>query len=241
MGCFTYQEKISDYIDNLLPALERQQMQAHLSSCSLCSTIYDDLVMIYAASRHLPEHEPSEAVWQRIITEISPRRAGVLAPAGSGLMARWFPFKSLRPSAMSWHPALAAVLLFIGVAAAMYYRSYPPSSPPPKPPAGTPNWASGPSIIEVQPTNKLIVHKPMIEVEIVQRRIDELQRHIQTVQSRWSPEVQALYQHQLQMVDHCINNCQDKLAIQSGDPAVRAVYQAALRAKLEMLKQFSDM
>jgi len=142
-----------------------------------------------------------------------------------------------------WQPALAAVLVFVSVAAVMYYRS---SLQPAEPIGGmdnssTPLRASGPSPITVQPVNRLIINKPLIEVELVQQRIDELQKRIETVQSRWSPEVQALYWQQLQIVDHCIRHCQDRFAVHNDNPAVRAVYQAALRAKLEMLKQFSEM
>ncbi|MBI3950940.1 MAG: zf-HC2 domain-containing protein [Acidobacteria bacterium] len=237
MECYSYQEKVSNYIDNLLLAPERQQVENHLSNCPLCDSFYQDLLMICEASRNLPEYEPSETLWPSIRAQISTGQARMLAPTGPQWVARWFPFKGLKPGVWLWQPALAATLLLVGIAAIMYYR---PSTQPPEPVAGG-RWPSGAGQIEVQPTNRLIVHKPLIEVDLVQQRINELQKRIQAAQSRWSPEVQALYQQHLKMVDHCINNCQRQVAIQSDDPAVRAVYQSALRAKLEMLKQFSEM
>jgi hypothetical protein len=238
MGCSVYQDKISDYIDDLLPAVERQQMESHFAACPPCYAVYQDLLMICQASRNLPEHEPREIVWERIRAEISPRQAGPAVPAHAGWIARWL--KSPTLGAWSWQPAIAAAaMVFLGLATILYYRS---STPPPVPIAsGIKSWSNGTRQIEIQPTNRLIVHKPIIEVDIVQQHIDELQRQIQTAQTRWSPEVQALYQRHLQAVDHCLNNCQKTNAAPGDDPAARAVYQAALRAKLEMLKQFADM
>jgi hypothetical protein len=242
MGCFAYQEKVSDYIDNLLPPPERQQMEEHMATCPACYAVYKDLELICEASRNLPQYEPSPVVWERILAELSPQGTGVWASAGSGWMARWFPVRAWRPGAWTWQPAWAAVFIFfIGIAAVVYYRSSAPPSEPIARNSSTNLRAGNSSAITVQPVNRLIIDKPLIEVELVQQRIEELQKRIETIQTGWSPEVRALYRRQLQMVDHCISNCQEKFAAHNDNPAVRAVYQAALRAKLEMLKQFSEL
>lgn len=242
MGCFAYQEKVSDYIDNSLPPSEQHQLEEHLAACPACYAFYKDLEMICEASRNLPPYEPSPVVWERILAGLSPRGASVWASAGSGWMARWFPFRAWRPGAGSWQPAWAAVFIFfIGIAAVVYYRSAAPPSEPTAHNRSTNLRAGGPSPITVQPVNRLIIDKPLIEVELVQQRIEELQKRMETVQTGWSPEVRALYRRQLRMVDQCISNCQEKFAAHNDNPAVRAVYQAALRAKLEMLKQFSEL
>ncbi len=241
MGCLTYLEKLSDYIDDLLPSLERQQVEDHFSACPSCYSCYQDLVMICQASRNLPEHEPSPRVWENILAQVAPNQRGAITQTRSSWLARWFSFKSSILGGWTWQPALAAALIFISLLAIWSYRSTTSLTEPSIATDHSEGWAAPPGSLEIQPTNRLIVHKPLIEVQIVQQRIDELQQRIQTTQTRWSPEVKAIYQHHLKTLDHCLANCQNKSATSHEDLAIQAVYQSTLRAKLEMLKQFSDL
>lgn len=249
MGCFAYQEKVSEYIDDLLPPAERRQLEEHMATCPVCSTLCQDLKLICEASRNLPQYEPSPVVWERIRAELSPGGVRMWTSTGSGWMARWFPFRADRFNAWSWQPTLAAVftlVFFLSLAAIIYYRS---STPPSEPPVATRSpslKARGASSVTVQPVNQItinksLINKSLIEVELVQQRIEELQKRLEVAKAGWSPEVRALYRRQLQLVDQCISRCQEKFAVSDDHPAVRAVYEAALRAKLEMLKQFSDL
>ncbi|GEM_PF-884450 len=238
MGCLAYQEKISDYIDGLLPIPERQQVEAHLSTCRVCHAIYQDLVMICEASRNLPDYEPSEVVWQRILAEIAPSGAG--APIARG--PRWPVRRFLPPMSRSlrWHPAwaVAALLVIVGVTAV--FLRHPIQLIEQPAPSGI-HWTDGHRQLTIRRTNRIIVHKSHIQVDLVKQRIDELQKRIEAAQIRWSPEVRALYERHLSAINHCLNNCQNQLTRQSRDPAVRDVYEATLRAKLELLKQFAEM
>lgn len=238
MGCLACQEKISDYIDGLLPTPERRQVEAHLSTCRLCHTIYRDLVMICEASRNLPDYEPSEVVWQRILAEIAPSGAGASIASGTRWpVRRLLPFK---PRSLWGYPMWAvAALLLIAMATVVFFRS--PSRPVERTALNGMHWTDGRHLLTVRRTNRIIVHKSHIQVDLVKQRIAELQKRIEAAQVRWSPEVRALYQRHLSMIDHCLHNCQDQLTRQSRDPAVRDVFEATLRAKLELLKQFAEM
>jgi len=239
MGCSIYQEKASDYIDNQLPGPERQQVEAHLSICSDCDTIYQELMMICQASRSLPDYDPPDSVWEGILSRISPPRTRTRMLAGSGWAGRFFsfenPLKTLSPGSWSWQPALAALFVFVSIAMFMLFSASRQQTEP----------QISPRINEQKPLRiehvKFVPRKPRIETEIVLQRIDQLQKRIRTTRARWSPEVQALYRKQLQTADYCLTSCQSNFTARGDDPALRAVYQSALRAKLELLKQYSGM
>src|SRR5437870_2181352 len=70
MICTECQHRLSDFIDGHLSPGERLRMQQHLSSCTGCNAIHQDLNLIVTTSRDLPLHNPS-ALWQRIQSEIA--------------------------------------------------------------------------------------------------------------------------------------------------------------------------
>jgi hypothetical protein len=237
MECLIQQEKISDYLDNLLPAAERQQMTEHLSVCLNCRLLYDDLTMITQASRNLPEHEPRGVVWERIWTEITTQPATAAVPA-LGLQESWLSrLQTLWLTPGAWRPAFSAVvLLLVGAVVVTYFR---PWSPPETigPIANIPSEPTSAPPLEIQ-RKFYIVHKPLNKIEKVQEHIDKLQKEIAKKESRWSPEIRDLFQQQLAYVDECITHCQKEVANGQGH-VVRDLYHASLQAKLDLLSQFA--
>lgn len=239
MGCLRYQERISDYADNLLPAAERQQMTDHLSVCASCRVVYEDIAMICQASRNLPQYEPRSIVWERILAAITAQPATVAASATSGQQAWLSRFKTLRLTSLTQHPAFsAAALILVAVAVVgIYFRS---SAPPPR--RGENPGTAGPSetpSLSIDRRNFLIVHKPP-EIERVKQSIEKLQKEITKRETRWTPPIRTLFRQKLAYVNECINHCL-KEAEKSQDPALRHVYHAALQAKLDMLRQFAEL
>lgn len=239
MSCTAYQEKISDYIDELLSPAERQLIESHFLDCPDCYSCYQDLLAICQASRQLPLHEPSDCVWQNILAHITPAPTARPAPTPTRWLERWLPFNF---GGWAWQPALAAVVLIVIAGAVFYYQSSTSVNQPQVVKENAPEWGASTTLRTTKiNTNKLVIHKPMIEIEIVQERINELQQRIKVAQSRWSPELKAVYQQNLKIIDACLSNCQKNAMRRSTDPALQAVYESALQAKLEMLKQFSEL
>ncbi|MCS6807162.1 MAG: anti-sigma factor [Acidobacteriota bacterium] len=239
MSCTAYQEKISDYIDELLSPAERQLIETHFLDCPDCYSCYQDLLAICQASRQLPLHEPSDRVWQNILAHINSAPTPRPVPAPTRWLERWLPFNF---SGWAWQPALAAVLLIAIGGAVFYYRTSTPVNQPPIAQGNSSNWGEGSTPrISRRITNKSITQKTRIEMDIVQERINELQQRIKVAQSRWSPELKAVYQQNLKKIDACLSYCQEKARLNSTDLALQAVYESALQAKLEMLKQFSEL
>ena len=239
MGCLRYQERISDYIDNLLPTAERQQMIDHLSVCASCRIVYEDIAMICQASRDLPQYEPRAIVWEKILVTITAQPATVTASATSGQPVWLSRLKNLRLTSFAWRPAFSAVALILVAAAvaSIYFRPSAPLTGSGENPGASSPFEASP--LSIDRRNFLIVHKPP-EIERVKQSIEKLQKEITKREAQWTPQIRTLFRQRLAYVDECINHCLNE-AEKSQGPALRHVYHAALQAKLDMLRQFVEL
>jgi hypothetical protein len=238
MSCSNYQDQFSDYIDGALPASERKNIEKHLNECHPCRVIYEDLALICETSRSLPDYEPSPMVWERISAAIASE------PANDRVVGR-FSARSLLTRRVRWflyRPqfAIAATLLIgVAIASVIIFRSPRPESAKiaDNQPA---DWQIPQTRLAVERTG-ILIHKPTIDIETVEQRISELYSQIEAKQKNWDSEVQLVFQRNLEIVEQCISHCRNALTRNQEDPSARELYLAALQAKLELLKQFSEM
>ena len=69
----SFADRISDYIDGMLSAVEREKLDAHLAECSDCRALVSDLRSVRREARSLPPLEPPEQVWDSIAARIRTR------------------------------------------------------------------------------------------------------------------------------------------------------------------------
>jgi hypothetical protein len=107
MTCVELQESLSE-IDNLSSA----ERQAHLRSCSACSSLVEELdVIISSASSLIEADEPSPRVWNSI--EAALRSEGLIRPQRSARSL--LPALGTRWAWARWAaPAAAALLIAVG-------------------------------------------------------------------------------------------------------------------------------
>lgn len=242
MSCELYQDRLSEYVDLALPQREHEAVTAHLGSCSSCEVIYQDLLAIFRASRQMPQLEPPDRVWHRLEAAIAaesrtapaiPSPAFMHRPAAAGRFTR---------------PAfLIAAMLIAAVGSVSLYRWLENRREPGTPGGnvavtGTTNWndAGGPKA-DLRPINLLVVNKPQIETEIVERRIQQLEIKLHTRQSQWSDEVRGAFDKQLAAVNRTVEQGYHAMQSDRNDQTAKEIYQAALLSKVEMLKQFAEL
>src|SRR4051812_26342243 len=81
-------DRLSDYLDNELPAAERAELEAHLLHCVACGAVLADLKRIVTRARGLEDQAPDRDLWPQIAARIG---------AGSGAGAAVVDLREARP------------------------------------------------------------------------------------------------------------------------------------------------
>jgi len=68
-----FTDLLSDYVDGVLSAAEREKLDAHLAECTDCLALVGDLRSVRREARLLPPIEPPEHVWDSIADRIRTR------------------------------------------------------------------------------------------------------------------------------------------------------------------------
>lgn len=66
MTCSELNERLVDYVDGGLEPAERRTVERHLEACDQCGALVTDLRTIRAAAFMLDRHEPAPEVWTRL-------------------------------------------------------------------------------------------------------------------------------------------------------------------------------
>jgi anti-sigma-K factor RskA len=66
-------EKLSQYIDGELTAVERGRVERHLSSCSECGQLVEGLRAVVGAAQAIQDAPPASDLWPQIASRLEPR------------------------------------------------------------------------------------------------------------------------------------------------------------------------
>ena len=111
MKCIKIQKKLSAYQDGELEPKVREQVKNHLLSCQACREQFAELERIWQTLEELQEIRPDPWFYPQLVRKVKePRDRGLLP----GL--QWV-FQMLRA------PAIASILMAIGILAGTYLRN----------------------------------------------------------------------------------------------------------------------
>lgn len=77
-SCFFCQNLLSDFIEGILPATRKQELQTHLDGCKECAAVQKDLVSTLDILRALPSRPLSHEMALQINQASHPRRPRVI-------------------------------------------------------------------------------------------------------------------------------------------------------------------
>jgi anti-sigma factor RsiW len=115
-------DKLSDYLDDELPEVERDRVKRHVATCAECARILDELSQVVATASALPIHGPADDLWNGIAAQIAARTPAAAADgrrrvftwaqlaAASVLLALfsgWFAMRLIQPEPQSGIPRSA--------------------------------------------------------------------------------------------------------------------------------------
>lgn len=111
MKCRSVQKKLSAYQDGELKPLEQEALSRHLLSCRSCREEYEQLDRVWRTLGGLEEIHPDPWFYQQVVRKIKEHREHGLLPA----LQRVFQTYGA--------PAIASIILVIGLAAGSYLGS----------------------------------------------------------------------------------------------------------------------
>ena len=212
-------QRLSEYVDDELPADERAAVDAHLAACAECRAAVDDLRAVIARASSLPDTVPAAALWSGIAARIGslPRSATVSV------------FRKAITSRLSFTlPQLAAASLALMVLSGglvWMARSgdpradFEPVSAQPAPEAAP----------RVAPANFADAH--------YDEAIAELEKTLEAERTRLDPETVRVLEENLAAIDRAIDQCRRALAADPSNVYLNTHLADARQRKLTLLRR----
>jgi anti-sigma factor RsiW len=218
MNCEDCRTRLDDYVDGTLSAADRADVQEHLLACAACAVLAQDFGAIRAAARRLERHAPPPQVWTRLAAALETERDRRLSYVGR-----------IFGSGTGWQPLAAAALLLvvIGGMSWMVWRQLPTTGPTTQQ-ATAP--AADPELVQSVETELRLAE------EHYQKAIAGLEQITRTESAALDPQVAAVLQKNLEVIDQAIGESRQALQTQpTSDVAQESLFEA-LRNKVTLLQ-----
>lgn len=228
MNCQDLNEALVDLVDGRLDGPERRDVERHLEGCANCRALVEDLRTLRAAAFMLDRREPKAETWSKIqaavAAEPAPRR--ILSMPGAVR-------RSLGEGGWPvWLGAAAALIL------ATVIGLLPLMNRAPQPHDDNPDAAA-------QADEPATVESVTAEFEAAERHyqkaIDDLQTIANKDTGELDPQVAAVLQKNLGVIDQAISESREALKSQPSSANAQSGLFDALRSKVALLQQTVEL
>ena len=218
MNCDVYQAQIGDFVDGTLDPLSEQRLLAHLATCPDCSAMAGDFNAIRLTARGLDQPVPPDRAWTRLSAALEAERHQE---------RRWWTFS---PGAR-WQIAAVALALLVIVAGATW-TALRQVTPAPAVVATAP----GPSTVDPDLVRSVETELKLAE-EHYEKAIAGLEQITNAGRSTLDPQVAAVLQKNLSIIDQAIGESRDALRAQPANEVAQESLFGALRSKVTLLQE----
>jgi anti-sigma factor RsiW len=230
MNCADLQsEALVDLVDGRLDGAEQRHVERHLDGCEHCRALVDDLRSIRAAAFMLDRREPPAATWSKLQAAIAAEpvrlRRGFGGTGSVGVL-------SARANWSVWLGAAAALILatVIGVWPLMNREAAHDDT--------APTEAAG---AEPEVTVESVTAEFEAAEKHYQKAIDDLQTIASKDTGELDPQVAAVLQKNLTVIDQAITESRDALKSQPSSSNAQNGLFDALRTKVALLQQTVEL
>jgi hypothetical protein len=243
MTCEHCQELISAFLDNELETESSDNVRLHLSECSECSKVCEDLAMLINFSQLDVEESivpPNpDALWCRINNiiesevqaEISKENKEKIEPQVQTGWSWNFSFSQIT-SAVLGIALISSLLTFIGI------RQY-------SVPTDDLAVQSEPTILDRALGKLGLIETPQ---QMRQRRIKEREaaieywnKRVQARREQWNANLRAAFDRNLTEINQAVNEYTQILQENPQDEISGEMLDSALNEKMDLLRQFSEL
>ena len=245
MNCDRCQELLSDLLDGSITVENRVLLNKHFDECFSCVAVRDDLRAIVSVAREEREQyvaPPNErALWLRIQntleSEFDVHRS---ATTGSAIVVQrtaaahesWL----VRLMNKRWElslPQLTTAVTMIIVAVSLVTTM------------ALRNMQSGQADDSDSPNDRFVSSAasfdPNTYVQYRQPAIEYWRQRVEQRKARWNPRVREAFQHNMEVIDQAVSDSLSELRRRPHDEVSEEMLNAALRNKVELLQEFSEL
>ena len=230
MNCESYQNLLSDLIDGSLNPQDKNNVEAHLSTCPDCAAARADLNALVGFCReHRGEYEavPNErAMWLRISNMIEAELAAskpATLPAGTGW---WFRLmnRSWRLSFPQLATSIAATMVVAVLLTFLGTRMF----------SGSGVRTSG---LAVTSDTTTVKDRYRQQAQV----IDYWNKRVELNKARWNPQMRETFDLNMSVIDAAVNDSMGQLSQNPHDEVSEDILNAALSDKIALLKEFAEL
>jgi anti-sigma factor RsiW len=217
MKCEDLTESLVDLVDGRLDGAEQRDVERHLEVCANCRALVEDMRSIRAAAFMLDRHEPKAETWTKLQAAIAQDPISVRPESRSRLPV--------------WFAAAAALILAtaIGVWPLLNRQAAPHDDAAPA------TSSEAPATVESVTAEFEAAEKHY------QKAIDDLQTIASKDTGELDPQVAAVLQKNLTVIDQAITESRDALKAQPSNASAQNGLFDALRTKVALLQQTVEL
>lgn len=234
MDCEKCSDLLGDFLDGTLAGDDRTLLSTHLDECLGCGCVRDEIRSIVNVAAESREHfvaPPNErALWLRVRNTIESE----LTAQQRAIAANSFKAESARENFLArlmnkrWAlslPQLTAAVVAIVIGVSVITT------------VGMQRLAAGEGgtrpVAEAKGTRKLDSDQLI--------RIEYLMQRVEARKSRWNPRMREAFDRNLGIIDATVSDSLRELNESPHDEISEAALNAALRDKMELLREFSEL
>lgn len=217
MQCESWGGAIDALADGTLGPAEQAALEGHLEMCAACRALAADLRAIRAAAAALERVDLPGGAWARLAARLR------LEPA-PGRRRAW---AAPQPGRPAWLTAAAVLTIAVGLAVAWLLRP-----------------STGLDAADQPDAERLLasVQAELAQAEVhYQKAIDGLEALVGSGRGDLDPQVAAVLQQSMQVIDQAISESRAALRVQpASQPAQESLFEG-LRAKVALLQQTVEL
>ena len=213
MKCSDAHKLMGDYLEGVLVPEESVRLREHLESCGDCQELLEDFDDIARQARELPRIEPSDAAWPAILRRVRAARAEAAVPLSP--RRKWFAASFAQSRLV--YTGVAALLLLAVVGGIVLIRR----------PAN--------SITGLSEQDRFTLAKVEEAEKYYKLAIQALGEAVGSPRSGLDPQVAAVFEQNLRVIDAAIQACQNAVTKAPSDLMARVYLLGAYKNKVEFL------
>jgi hypothetical protein len=224
MTCDRCHSLVDDYVDGTIGADARKEVEAHLAACDPCRVMAADVDAIRRSARSLEARVPPPHVWTKLAASLEAERPHLRAR--SRFAGGWF------AAGLGWRAlaAAATLILVAGVASWIVLRQPASISAPSQKAAASSTAAPNGELAQSVETELKLAE------EHYQKAIAGLEEITRTEKTSLDPQVAAVLQKNLDVIDHAIGESRAALQTQPTSEVAQKSLFEALRNKVALLQ-----